>query len=133
MATTVENLSPGADEVKEGGMSTPMQMTETSQSEFADELGKLRATNNSGPQDRRLAAIGIVLVVVGLIVILVAFVQSRGYSNILDQMDALILSVFGLGLVGFGSVVYLRAALTRFLRYWLLRMVYEQRDLAQKR
>jgi hypothetical protein len=79
-----------------------------------------------------VSVLGILLGIVGLAVILVCFVQSRGYSSILNQMDALILSLFGLGLIMVGAVLYIRASMTRFLRYWLLRMVYEQRDLAAR-
>jgi hypothetical protein len=44
-------------------------------------------------------------------------------------------SVLGVLLAIVGLVVILmdpRGAMTRFLRYWLLRMVYEQRDLARQ-
>jgi hypothetical protein len=95
------------------------------------EVRKLRASNNSGPTDQRLGVLGFVLAVVGLVDIFVCFLQSRGYSDLRDQMDSLILSVLGMGLVVFGCALYLRGALTRFLRYWLLRMVYEQRDIAR--
>ena len=107
-------------------------MTGATQRDFGAELGKLRASNNSGPMDRSVSVLGVLLAIVGLVVILVSFMQSRGYSSILNQMDALILSLFGLGLIIVGSALYIRGAMTRFLRYWLLRMVYEQRDLARQ-
>jgi len=107
-------------------------MTGASQRDFGAELGKLRASNNSGPMDRSVSVLGVLLAIVGLVVILVSFMQSRGYSSILNQMDALILALFGLGLIIVGSTLYIRSAMTRFLRYWLLRMVYEQRDLARQ-
>jgi hypothetical protein len=107
-------------------------MTGATQRDFGAELGKLRASNNSGPMDRSVSLLGVLLAIVGLVVILVSFMQSRGYSSILDQMDALILSLFGIGLIIVGSALYIRGAMTRFLRYWLLRMVYEQRDLARQ-
>jgi hypothetical protein len=106
-------------------------MTPSTQDDFAAELEKLRATNNSGPLDRRISAFGVLLAVAGVIVIVVGYVQSRGFADIRDQMDSLILSLLGLGLMGFGSILYLRGAMTRFLRYWLLRMVYEQRSIAR--
>jgi hypothetical protein len=107
-------------------------MTGATQKDLGTELGKLRASNNSGPMDRSVSVLGVLLAIVGLVVILICFMQSRAYSNILDQMDALILSLFGIGLVIVGSTLYIRSAMTRFLRYWLLRMVYEQRDLARQ-
>jgi hypothetical protein len=106
-------------------------MTDATQRELGTELGKLRASNNSGPMDSKVSVLGVLLAIVGLVVILISFLQSRNYSDIRDQMDSLILSLFGIGLVIVGSTLYIRSSMTRFLRYWLLRMVYEQRDLAR--
>jgi hypothetical protein len=106
-------------------------MTGATQRDLGTELGKLRASNNSGPMDSKVSVLGLLLAVAGLVVILVNFLQSRNYSDLRDQMDALILSLFGLGLVIVGATLYIRSSMTRFLRYWLLRMVYEQRDLAR--
>jgi hypothetical protein len=107
-------------------------MTGATQRDLSTELGKLRASNNSGPMDSKVSVLGVLLAIVGLVVILISFMQSRGYSDIRDQMDALILSLFGIALVIVGSTLYIRSSMTRFLRYWLLRMVYEQRDLARQ-
>jgi hypothetical protein len=107
-------------------------MTGVTQRDLATELGKLRASNNSGPMDRSVSMLGVLLAVAGLVVILICFIQSRGYSDIRNQMDSLILSLFGIGLTILGSALYIRSSMTRFLRYWLLRMVYEQRDLARQ-
>jgi hypothetical protein len=107
-------------------------MTEATQRDLGAELTRLRASNNSGPTDRAVSGLGLILGIAGLIIILISFLQSRNYSSILNQMDALILALFGVGLVILGSALYIRASMTRFLRYWLLRMVYEQRDLARQ-
>jgi hypothetical protein len=106
-------------------------MTDATQRDLGTELGKLRASNNSGPMDSKVSVLGVLLAIVGLVIILISFLQSRNYSDIRDQMDSLILSLFGIGLVIVGSTLYIRSSMTRFLRYWLLRMVYEQRDLAR--
>ena len=106
-------------------------MTGATQRDLGAELTRLRASNNSGPTDRGVSVLGMLLGVAGLVVILVSFLQSRSYSSILDQMDALILALFGVALTILGAALYIRASMTRFLRYWLLRMVYEQRDLAR--
>jgi len=108
-----------------------IKMSGAAQQDFGAELGKLRASNNSGRLDRSLSLLGVLAAIAGLGIILLSFAQSRNYSSILNQMDALILSLFGLGLIIVGAALYLRGSMTRFLRYWLLRMVYEQRDLAR--
>jgi hypothetical protein len=107
-------------------------MSSATQRDLGSELGKLRASNNSGPMDSKLSGLGVLLAIAGLVIILVNFLQSRNFSDMRDQMDALILSLFGIGLVIVGAALYIRSSMTRFLRYWLLRMVYEQRDLARQ-
>ncbi len=87
--------------------------------------------NNSGPTDQKAGIAGVVVAVVGLVVILVCYSQTRNDSDQRDQMESLVLALFGLGLVILGSVMYLRNSLTRFLRFWLVRLIYEQRDLAR--
>jgi hypothetical protein len=106
-------------------------MSSATQRDLGTELGKLRASNNSGPMDSKLSVLGVLVAIAGLVIILVNFLQSRNFSDMRDQMDALILSLFGIGLVIVGATLYIRSSMTRFLRYWLLRMVYEQRDLAR--
>jgi hypothetical protein len=108
------------------------KMSAATQKDLGAELTKLRSTNNSGRMDRSMSVLGVLLGIVGLGIILLSFVQSRGYSDIRNQMDALVLSLFGLSLSIVGSALYIRSSMTRFLRYWLLRMVYEQRDLARE-
>jgi hypothetical protein len=113
-------------------MTAEKKMSAATQKDLGAELAKLRSTNNSGRMDRSMSVLGVLLGVVGLGIILLSFVQSRGYSDIRNQMDALVLSLFGLSLSIVGSALYIRSSMTRFLRYWLLRMVYEQRDLARE-
>jgi hypothetical protein len=108
------------------------KMSAATQKDLGAELAQLRSTNNSGRMDRSMSVLGVLLGVVGLGIILLSFVQTRGYSDIRNQMDALVLSLFGLSLSIVGSALYIRSSMTRFLRYWLLRMVYEQRDLARE-
>ncbi|GLX02666.1 hypothetical protein [Microtetraspora sp. NBRC 16547] len=97
---------------------------------FEAELSRLKISNNSGPLDSRFATVGLVGAVAGLVVILVCFVQTQALSDIRDQMEMLVLALFGLGLGVLGSVIYARNSMTRFMRYWLLRIIYEQRHPA---
>ena len=105
-------------------------MDEPTRADFAAEVAKLRSTSAGGPLDKAVAGLGLGAVAVGLVTGLVAYSQATGFDDVRDQLESLILAVFGLGLVAFGSVLYLRNSVTRFLRFWLLRVIYEQRDLA---
>jgi hypothetical protein len=95
---------------------------------FEAELARIRAGNTSGPLDGRLATVGVVTVVVGAVVILACYAQARSFDDLRDQVEVLVLALLGLGLMIVGSVLYLRSSMTRFMRYWLLRLIYEQRQ-----
>lgn len=127
MAAT-QNPTPAGGTGPEGGGPA---MSAAGRAEFEAEVSRLRASNNSGPTDQKVGIAGVVVAVVGLVVILVCYSQTRSYSDQRDQMESLVLALFGLGLVILGSVMYLRNSLTRFLRFWLVRLIYEQRDLAR--
>ncbi len=45
-----------------------------------------------------------------------------------EWADYNVLSNFGLALTLVGSVLFLVMSLQRYLRYWLIRLIYEQRD-----
>jgi len=105
-------------------------MTNSTRAEFEAEVAKLKTTSNSGPSDRRVASLGVIIAVIGLVIIAVMYSQATGQDDQRDQTESMIMALFGLGLVIFGSVLYLRNSMTRFLRLWLLRLIYEQRDLA---
>ncbi len=105
-------------------------MSNSTRADFDAEVAKLKTTSNSGPSDRRVASLGMILAVIGLVVVAVMYSQATGQGDQRDQMESLIMALFGLGLVIFGSVLYLRNSMTRFLRLWLLRLIYEQRDLS---
>jgi hypothetical protein len=107
-------------------------MGTAAQAAFAEEIARLRSTSAGGPLDKAVAGLGIGAVAVGLVTGLVAYSQATGFDDVRDQMESLILAVLGIGLVVFGSVLYLRNSVTRFLRFWLLRVIYEQRDLAAR-
>jgi hypothetical protein len=40
--------------------------------------------------------------------------------------------MIGVGLVVVGIVIWARNSLTRYLRYWIIRLVYEQREQTEQ-
>ena len=107
---------------------TSSELSTPAREGFTAELDKLDAARTTGPRDRLVAVLGVVLAVVGLGVTLLCYSQAAGFSDLRDQVQTGILALLGLGLVVLGTGLYAVSALTRFLRLWLLRLVYEQRD-----
>jgi multisubunit Na+/H+ antiporter MnhB subunit len=68
-----------------------------------------------------------VVAVAGAVLIVVAYGSSHGTRDPLVQQDAVILALLGVSLAVIGSAVWFRHSLTRYFRYWLTRLVHEQR------
>jgi hypothetical protein len=96
--------------------------------EFEREISELKVRAQATGPEGRLLILGVVLLGAGLVLIAVAWVRASGTNDFNDQISYLISG--GLGGVGaavVGCALYVRTAMSRYLRYWLIRMVYEQR------
>ena len=67
-------------------------------------------------------------VVIGVVIGIVMVVLSSGASDSRDQSTYLSLGLVALSLVIAGAAVWLRYSFSRYLRYWRLRFIYEQRS-----
>lgn len=95
--------------------------------EFKTEIAELRVGVPSSASDKKLLVLGIVLVVVGVALVLGGWYGASGEATIAEQFPYLISGgVMGLACVIAGSVLFARYSMTRFLQYWLIRLVYEQ-------
>lgn len=79
-------------------------------------------------EDRRNRTAGMVLVLLGLAAIGAGWWGASGTRDVSDQIPYLISGgVFGLALVVVGSMLLLAQSLRSFLRFWLVRLIAEQR------
>jgi hypothetical protein len=79
----------------------------------------------SGSRDNLYQTISIVLMVVGVVGGFVAYQASLGSDDPRDIQSLVVLGIMMLGLVVIGAAVFLRYSLAKFLRFWLLRQLYE--------
>jgi hypothetical protein len=79
----------------------------------------------SGSRDGLFQTVAIVAMVVGVVGAFVAYQASLGSEDPRDIQSLIILAIMMLGLVIVGAVVFLRYSLAKFLRFWLLRQLYE--------
>jgi hypothetical protein len=96
--------------------------------EFEAELARLRVRSSSPSTEQRLLVAGLVAMPLGLVLILVGYVGASGTTELSSQVPYLISGgVLGLGLIIVGAVLFLRYSLARYLRFWLLRLIHEDR------
>jgi hypothetical protein len=96
--------------------------------QFQDEVAKLKVTGGGANPERLAAQWGIGIAIVGFVVAIIAYWSALDSADPNDQVRSLIVAVIAMGAVLVGVVIWLRNSLTRYLRYWLIRLVYEERE-----
>jgi len=95
--------------------------------QFKADLAELKIADPSAAKDQLATRLGLLALVAGLLLPVAAYVMSHGTTNALAQRDAIILALLGVALVTAGGALYLKGALTSFLRFWLVRDLHERR------
>jgi hypothetical protein len=111
-------------------MTQPIDRAEQFKAEIADmkvKTGRARA-------ETWLQILGVVLMVVGIAIAFGAYSASLNVTatpgtnvDLLDSNSYTPLAIAGLAISVTGGFIFLRYSLAKFLRFWLLRQVYEQR------
>lgn len=98
-------------------------------SEFSDEVAQLQLRAGRGDRERLLLLVGTVALVVGLVLTIVGGIQASGSAVPADQTAAIATgSYIGLALLIAGAALFIRYSVGRLLRFWLVRLVHEQRS-----
>ncbi len=84
---------------------------------------KLRTSRTRGDLVRQV--IGGLLMLGGFVAGLIIYEQSLSQSSALNLASEQILALAMLGLVVIGAALFVSASLARFLRFWMLRQLYE--------
>ncbi len=96
--------------------------------EFERQVAALRLRGQSGSFETRLLYLGIALLGLGLLMVGVAWFRASDTTVQHEQIDYLISGgIGGIGVTLIGAAIYLRISITRYLRLWLVRLLYEQR------
>ncbi|HEY5014489.1 MAG TPA: hypothetical protein VIK61_17525 [Acidimicrobiia bacterium] len=100
-------------------------------SQFQDEVTKLKLKGGGANPERTGTAWGVGLGIVGAIIVVVSWLSAKGASTG-TQLTAEIAALIGV-LVGLvGVALWVRNSLTRYLRYWLIRLIYEDREQTER-
>jgi hypothetical protein len=94
--------------------------------QFKTEIADMKLRDRATTTDRLLTRLGLVGLVVGPGLGVIAWFLSHNTSNPLQQRDAIVLALLGVAIAVVGAVLWLKAALAAFLRFWLARLSYEQ-------
>ena len=100
--------------------------------EFQREVEDLKVTGGKANPERTWMILGAIGMVVGVVLSLVGWLGTRGTENSLDFADYSAMGRFGMTLTFAGSALFTVMALRRWFRFWLVRLIYEMRDQADK-
>jgi hypothetical protein len=99
--------------------------------QFQDEVAKLKLKGGGANPERSGAMWGVGLAIAGVIIVFVAWLSAKG-GGTAAKLDSEVAAMIGL-LVGLvGVALWVRNSLTRYLRYWLVRLIYEDREQTER-
>lgn len=93
---------------------------------FRDAVAAMPVAGGTMARERQLATLGMVLLVVGPLVGVLAYFLSHGTTNALQQRDAIVVALLGVSVSVLGLALFLRYSLGGILRIWLARAVAER-------
>ncbi len=97
--------------------------------QFQAEVDGLKVTGGKANPERTGQLLGAVLMLVGLVLGIYAyFGLSHPANGPLQQGDGTTVGLLGVGFAVVGTGLFVVFSLTRYFRYWLVRLIYEQRD-----
>lgn len=101
--------------------------------EFREEIAGMNLRPPEDSTERWWLITGLILPVVGLVLIVLGWWGASGTSFVAEQIPFLITGgALGLALIVIGGALFVRYSTTRYLRFWLVRLIYEQRAQADR-
>jgi hypothetical protein len=95
---------------------------------FKAEAAELNLKTGNPNKEGLLQIAGVVLMVVGIAVALLLYASSLNLDDARDIQSNIILAIAMLGVSEVGAVIFLRYSMAKFLRFWLLRQMYESQS-----
>lgn len=113
-------------------MSTTEEPLSPRLQEFKTEVDELKVTGGRANPERSWMMLGVTGMVAGIVITLVAWLNTGGTSNTGDFADFAAMGRFGMALTFAGTGLFTVMSMRRWLRFWLIRLVYELRDRADQ-
>jgi hypothetical protein len=100
-------------------------LTEDKMDRFKSDVADLKLKTGGQRRDGAVQVVGLVLMVVGVVAAVLLYEASLHQSDARNIASEEILALASLGLTVVGAALFVVGALSRFLRLWLLRQMYE--------
>jgi hypothetical protein len=97
--------------------------------QFRRDLAEMKIREPRVGLDGILLKLGLLGLVAGIVVAIIAYTMSHGTDNPLQQRDAFTIGLIGVTISIAGAALFLRYSLAGFLRFWLARFLFEQQRI----
>ena len=103
--------------------------TTTRVDQFKSEISDMKLKTGTSSKEGTLQNLGVMLMIAGIAIALLSYVSSTGAetdaAGAADQTELLSMGFVGVCVTLTGVALFLRYSLAKFLRFWLLRQMYE--------
>jgi hypothetical protein len=100
--------------------------------EFQSEVDKLKVTGGRANPERAWLIVSVIGMLAGVVLALVGFIATQGTESSLDFASYNAMGNLGIALTVASTGVFLVMSLRRYFRYWLVRLIFEQREQADR-
>jgi hypothetical protein len=107
-------------------------MSSSRLAQFEAEVAKLKVTGGGANPERLGSRWGIGLTILGFVIAIISWWSALDGKDALSVLRAEIFAIIGVGISIVGIVIWVRNSLTRYMRYWIIRLVYEQREQTEQ-
>lgn len=101
--------------------------------EFTAEIESMKLKAGGAEGEKRLLLLGVLAVGAGIVLAVIGGVQVVNAETLMDQQAYLATGAFlGIALMVAGAALFVRYSLARYLRFWMVRLVFESRANADR-
>ena len=94
--------------------------------QFKNDIADLQVkTSGKASAEKAASSFGVFLMIAAIIIGIGSFVQAGQQDNALDQNELIVLALACISMAIVGAALWIRTALVRFWRFWMLRSLYE--------
>lgn len=96
--------------------------------EFQQEVDQMKVTGGKANPERVWVILSVLGLIVGVVLTLFGWIATQGTTSTLDFASYNAMGNFGLALTVASAAVFAVMSLRRYFRFWLVRLIFEQRE-----
>jgi hypothetical protein len=96
--------------------------------EFQSEVDSLKVGGGRANPERSWVKVAVAGWIIAIIIEIYAWSGSHGTKDSLAQRDFMIVAIAGLAVAVIATGLFVTFSLTRYFRYWLIRLIYQDRE-----